>query len=500
MTMISITSRISRLPLLLSAFLLALGFLGCSDAPNSAKGGKYHCPMHPTYVADRPGDCPICNMKLVPIKDVQAGVSKSGQNPPRPAVTTNATDYYCPMCPEVSSNVPGLCPECNMKLIPRQSEGMAAEPSVPGRVMIQVSPERRQTIGLTLAKVEKRNLSSTIRTTAVVEHDETMYVRVAPRFSGWIKKLHANYEGAPIEKGSPLFSAYSPELFAAQNEYLVALRASQSTGATNTIRTKPHFTALPPLLQSARMRLELLELPEEQIRSLEERGTPSPEMVFSAPISGHVLRRNVLQGQAFDSGQTLLEIADLSRVWLRAALYEYELPLVNVGQTATVHFPNIGVSAQAQVSFIYPHIDPVTRRGEIRLELENPNHVYRPDMWANVEIDLAAGEKLAVPASAVIDTGTRYIAFAESDESHLQPREVNIGLKAGDLWEVRSGLREGEQVVSRALFLIDSESQLKSAIAGMLSPSEQVEGPVGTHPGDQAPISNTAPAAGAHQH
>lgn len=497
------------LALLVTVLLIPLVLSGCGDAPSSAKGQKYHCPMHPTYVADRPGDCPICNMKLVPIKEgSQMAATDGEQNPPRRAVTTNATDYYCPMCPEVSSNAPGICPECNMKLVPRQSEATAAAPAVPGRVAIHVSPEKRQTIGLTLAEVRKQNLVSTVRTTAVVEHDETLYVRVAPRFSGWVKKLHANFEGAPIEKGAPLFSAYSPELFAAQNEYLVAYRATRPVASTNAPEadnspTQPGIAnagTMPPLLQSARMRLELLELPAEQIRALEERGTPSPEMVFNAPFSGHVLKRNVLQGQAFNSGETLLEIADLSHVWLRAAVYEYELPLVSVGQNATVHFPNIGVSARAKVTFIYPHIDPVTRRGEVRLELDNPNHTYRPDMWANVEIEIPAGEKLAVPASSVIDTGHRYVAFVETAESHLQPRELSIGLKTSELWEVRSGLSEGEQVVSRALFLVDSESQLKSAIAGMLS-TPDLQPAAGEKADPAPPPASGLPAAPTnHQH
>ncbi len=490
--------------------LLATSLLGCKpgDGNRTASGGqKYHCPMHPTYVSDRPGDCPICNMRLVPIENHASGKADSVAHPARAAATTNATDYYCTMCPEVSTNAPGLCPVCNMNLIARQVEtGATAPGAVPGRMGIHVSPEKRQMIGLTLSKVEKRELTRTIRTTAVVQHDETLYTRVAPRFSGWVRQLHVNFTGAPVEKGAPLFSAYSPDLFAAENEYLVAFRAAGSpTGITpGSTNAAPRASLKPPqgapLLQSARTRLHLLEVSDEQIRELEERGAASAEMLFRAPFSGHVLQKNAVQGQAFNSGDTLFEIADLSRVWLRTAIYEYEFPLVQVGQHATIHFPNLQHTTEATVTFIYPHFDPQTRRGEVRLELQNPNHLYRPDMWANVEIEIPLGEKLAVPASAVLDTGVRQIAFVQGNEQHLEPRVLTLGAKTSDYYEVISGLAEGEQVVTRALFLIDSESQLKSAIAGMLpTPASSPELPH-TNPETSTKDPPATPPAATPQH
>jgi Cu(I)/Ag(I) efflux system membrane fusion protein len=371
---------------------------------------------------------------------------------------------------------------------------------------IHVSPEKRQMIGLTLSKVERRELSRTIRTTAVVEHDETLYTRVAPRFSGWVRQLYVNFTGAPVEKGAPLFSAYSPDLFAAENEYLVAFRAASSpTGSTrDSTNTAPSTSPVAlydaPLLQSARVRLQLLEVSDDEIQELEKRGTPSAEMLFRAPFSGHVLQKNAVQGQAFNSGDTLFEIADLSRVWLRTAIYEYEFPLVQVGQHATIYFPNLQHTTHATVTFIYPHFAPQTRRGEVRLELQNPNHLFRPDMWANVEIEIPLGEKLAVPASAVLDTGVRQIAFVQGNEQYLEPRVLSLGAKTSDYYEVIAGLAEGEQVVTRALFLIDSESQLKSAIAGMLpTPTSSPELPHTTPETSTGNPPATAPAA-THQH
>jgi Cu(I)/Ag(I) efflux system membrane fusion protein len=181
-----------------------------------------------------------------------------------------------------------------------------------------------------------------------------------------------------------------------------------------------------------------------------------------------VLVKNATEGQSFMAGETLFEIADLSHLWLRAAVFEFDFPWVTVGQQALIRFPYLKLEAvPARVTFIYPHVDAQTRRAEIRLEIENVQARIRPGMWAEVELPIDGGEKLAVPASALIDTGTRYVAFIEGPDRHLEPREVGVGTRTDDYWEVVSGLREGEQVVRRALFLVDSESQLKAAIAGM---------------------------------
>jgi Cu(I)/Ag(I) efflux system membrane fusion protein len=300
-----------------------------------------------------------------------------------------------------------------------------------------------------------------------VEHDETRYARIAPRFAGWVRGLHVNFTGAPVERGQPLLTVYSPELWATENEYLIAWRGLQQLKEDAPAAQRDAARAL---LESARLRLALFEIGDEVIRELEQRGQASSEMPFRAPFSGHVLVKNAIAGRAFMAGESLFEIADLSHLWLRGYVYEFELPLVHEGQDALIQFPYLNdASFPAKVTFIYPHIEAQTRRGEIRLELDNPNHLLRPDMWANVELEIKVGEKLAVPASALIDTGRRYVAFVEGQDGHLDPREVQIGAKTDDDYEVVAGLKEGEQVVTRALFLVDSESQLKAAIAGMTS-------------------------------
>jgi Cu(I)/Ag(I) efflux system membrane fusion protein len=336
---------------------------------------------------------------------------------------------------------------------------------VPGRISISLSADKRQMIGLSLSTVERRDLTNTVRTTAVVQHDESLYVRIAPRFGGWVRKLHVNFTGAPVQKGQPLFTVYSPELFSTENDYLIAWRGLQQLKADALPDQRNTATNL---LASARRRLELWEIGDDEIRALEQRGTASDEMPFRSPITGHVVAKSAVEGKSFMAGESLYEISDLAHLWLDASVFESDLPLMKPGLQATITFPYLGnKSFTAPVTFLYPHIDPLTRRGRVRLELHNPEHLLRPDMWASVAIQIPLGEKLLIPASAVIDTGQRFVAFVEGEDEHLQPRELKVGFKTDDYYEVLDGVKEGEKVVTRALFLVDSESQLKAAIAGM---------------------------------
>jgi Cu(I)/Ag(I) efflux system membrane fusion protein len=412
--------RYSRLQICATVACLAvIASAGCAKHEHDAKAGAsaafpvnaiFFCPMHPTYTSDRQGDCPICNMKLVPIPAGGMTVS-SGSN------------------------------------------------LVPGRVTVAISPEKQQLIGLKTSPVEKRALAFTIHASAVVQHDETRYAKIAPRFGGWIRKLHVNFTGAPITQGEPLLAVYSPELVAAQSDYLLAWRQAERA------KDDPEARAL---LDIARRKLRLWEIGDEEIAAIEKRGQTSDELLVRAPFSGHVLTRTATQGKAFMAGETLFEIAELDPVWLRLTFAESEFPHISLGQKVWVEFPNLGNRTfESKITFISPHIDPQSRRGEARVVLANPDHVLRPDLWAQAEIEVDAGESLAVPASAVLDTGARQLAFVLREDNHLEPREIEIGTRTDDWWEVKEGLKEGERVVSRALFLVDSESQLKAAIAGM---------------------------------
>lgn len=466
----------------MSALLVAGGawLAGCKPGGDGHEGHdaaqakqRYHCPMHPTFIKDKPGDCGICGMKLVPIKGDKVAAKPAAPVPEDKFPQVKVGQYYCPMGAEHVQEEPGKCPKCGMNLVEKKAAPAGPESHttstsgapVPGRISISLSADKRQMIGLTLSKVEKRELTRNVRTTAVVMHDETRYARIAPRFGGWVRKLHVNFTGAPVAKGQPLFTVYSPELFSTENEYLIAWRGLQQLKADASREQRSTATNL---LGSARRRLELWEIGDDEIRALEERGTATDEMLFRSPIAGHVFAKTAVEGKSFMAGESLYEVADLSRLWLDAWVFESDLPLMKLGLQATVTFPYLGnKSFTAPLTFLYPHIDPQTRRGRVRLELDNPEHLLRPDMWASVAIQVPLGEKLLIPTSAVIDTGLRFVAFVDGEDEHLQPRELKVGFKTDDEYEVLSGVKAGEKVVSRALFLVDSESQLKAAIAGM---------------------------------
>lgn len=458
------------LPLI--ALALVFAFTGCKKSDSAKAGQKYHCPMHPTYIADKPGDCPICGMKLVLIKDDKAAAKPATPSDDKIA-QVKPGQFYCPMAAEHVQDKPGECPKCGMKLVEKKEapvghEGHATATTatpVPGRIAISLSADKKQLIGLTTALVEKRDLVQPIRTTATFEHDETKLARIAPRFGGWVRELKVNFTGQRIEKGEPLLTVYSPELYSAGTEYLLAYQRFEQL-KNNT--SDPQYDSARRLLESARRKLSLWEIGEQEVRELEQSGKPTDELLLRSPVSGHVLTKTAVAGRSFMAGDTLYEIADLSHLWLRAYVFEFELPLIKVGQKGRAILPYLGNKTyESEVTFVYPHIEQQTRRAQIRLELDNPKHELRPQMWANVELDASYGNVLTVPASALIDTGPRYVAFVQRADDHLEPREVKIGAKTDDYYEVKDGLKEGETVVIRALFLVDSESQLKAAISGM---------------------------------
>lgn len=406
------------LPLLLGLALLAPLVEGCRPAANTTANPPatptHLCPMHPTYVNVGPGECPICNMALVPIK-------KDASSSPDPAT------------------------------------------QVAGRVTIHVTPEIQHRIGLKTVKVTARDLTRVLRAPAVLQHDETTLARIAPRVGGWVRRLHVNFTGQPVEKGAPLLTLYSPEILVAQRDYLLAWRQTQSPNPTETDHQ---------LLDAARQRLQLWEISDTEITALEQGGQPSDELLLRASVSGHVITRNAVEGRAFMPGETLFEIGQLSRLWVRTAVTESDLARLHVGQKARVLLPQLDHRfLDTTIAFLSPHIDPLTRRGEARLNLENPDLLLRPEMWATVEFLMDLGHVLTVSASAVIDTGTRTIAFVKREDDHLEPREVRIGARADDDWEVLEGLEPDEEVVARALFLIDAESQLEAAIAALSAPA-----------------------------
>lgn len=355
---------------------------------------------------------------------------------------------------------------------PETATDAAEVKSVDGRVPIVLSAERQQRIGLTTAEVERRELARTVRASATVQPDETKLVRVAARFNGFVVDLKADYTGQALTNNQPLASIYSLDLQAVQNDYLTMFRAASAGRLQQQSQSQQEFAQR--RLQFSRRKLELWNIADEEIRMLETVDSVPDECLLRSPISGHVLALNAYKGLSFRPGDVLYEIADLSRVWLRTYIFEQDLPGLKVGQKAQVTFPYLeNKTYETTIAFIAPRVDPQTRRAEVRLELDNPHHELRFDMWANVELEVPIGDVLAVPASAVLDTGRRFVAFVSQPNGRIEPRDVSVGARTETYYEVLNGLEAGERVVTRALFLVDSESQLEAAIMGMTGSSEE---------------------------
>ena len=342
-----------------------------------------------------------------------------------------------------------------------QKEGKMVEVA-PGTV--QISPERQQLIGVRIGTVEKRLLQKVIRTNGRVEFDEKRLTTISPKIGGWIEDLYVDFTGAPVKKGAPLLTLYSPELVSTQEEYLAALRARQELAASPYPEVAASGNAL---VESARRRLRLWDISEEQIRVLEQTGQVRKSLTLYSPYGGIVLEKMAFRGMRVEPGMALYKLADLSVVWLIADIYEYELPLIRLGQQASINLSYLpGEAFTGKAVFIYPYLDAQTRTARVRFEFANPHGTLKPEMYAGVEIAIRLGDKVAVPEGAIIDTGIRKVAIVDKGAGYFEPREVKLGTKAGDYYEVLDGLKVGERVVTSANFLIDSESKLKEAIGG----------------------------------
>jgi len=324
---------------------------------------------------------------------------------------------------------------------------------------LRFPPERLQRIGVRIAPVERRALTTSIRAFGRVVVDETTLEDVSLKVHGWVERVDADALGDPVRKGDVLFTIYSPELHAAQEEYLQALRSQARARETGAPERADY------LVRSARNRLRLWDIAEPDLERLVQRGEPSEQLPIRSPVSGYVIEKNLVEGSAFSPGQRLYRIAPLARVWIEAEVYESELPLVEVGQTATVSLPHRpGRDLEATIAYVHPTLDPKTRTARLRLELPNPELVLRPDMYANVAIRVERGERLVVPESAILHGGERSFVFLSLGDGRFQPRAVEIGLRSGELVEILSGLESGDEIVRSGTFLIASESRLRAAM------------------------------------
>ena len=330
---------------------------------------------------------------------------------------------------------------------------------------VQISPERQQLIGVKIGTVEIKPLEKVIRTVGRVDYDEKRLTTISPKIGGWIEDLFVDFTGRFVQQGEPLFTLYSPELVSTQEEYLLALRAKKEL-------VKSPFSEIASsgnsLAESARRRLKLWDITDDQIKALEESGQPKKTVTLYSPFSGIVLEKVAYKGMNVMPGMALFKLADLSIVWLYADIYEYELPFIRLGQQASIQLSYLqGENFTGKAIFIYPSLNPETRTAKVRFEIPNPHGKLKPEMYANVEIKVHLGRKLTVPEGAIIDTGIRQLAIIDKGSGYFEPREVKVGAKVDNYYEVIKGLKAGERVVTSANFLIDSESKLKEAMGGM---------------------------------
>jgi Cu(I)/Ag(I) efflux system membrane fusion protein len=400
-----------------------------------------------------------------------AGMDRPDEKPPVKAAR-KVIFYRNPMNPEVTSPSP-MKDQMGMDYIPVYEDEAAAQDK-PGTV--RITPERIQRIGVKSEPVKRTDLVRTIRTVGRVEPVEDMAHVITAKVPGWIEKLYVNRTDTMVGKGEQLLELYSPELISAQEEYLLALESYDK------IKTSPFPETVggaKALLEAARQRLKYLDISDDQIERLKKQGAISRTLAIRSPAAGSVTEKMAVEGQKIESGEPLFRIIDHSRVWVYGEVYEYEMPYIKIGQKASLT-PSYSPAPRltGTIEHIYTHLGSIryapeeataeSRTAKVRFSLDNKDHSLKLGMYLNVEIETRVAKgALAVPDSAVIDTGVRKMVIVDRRDGTFEPREIKAGAKGEGSWEVLEGLKEGDWVVTSANFLVDSESNLKAAISSM---------------------------------
>ncbi|MGI5817351.1 MAG: efflux RND transporter periplasmic adaptor subunit [Armatimonadota bacterium] len=436
-------TRWFRIALVAAAAIVVVG-VGFGLGRMTAGGGEqtaevqqlWTCPMHPEYIAEEPGECPICGMDLVPVDSI------------------DDVDEHA----DHSEMIEGLS-------------------------TVHLTDARRQLTGVTTVNAQSRSLDPSVRTVGIVKADESQMRTVNAKIGGWVEKLYVAFEGDRITAGQPMLTIYSPELYQTQQEYLAALAARRKLASSSVPEIADTGRQM---VESAERRLRLWDIPQGVIDRLRRGGQPQRTVTLHAPVSGVVVRHMVEAGAEIKPGMPLLHVVDLSSVWVEADIYEQDLALVDEGQIATVSFNAYpGETWRGRVEHVYPYLEGSTRTMKARLTLHNADAKLKPEMYAEVVIEGDGRSVLAVPADAVIDIGQRRLVYVETQEGVYEPREVRTGVSRDGWVEILSGLSERQAVVERGLFMIDSESRLRATVSRAGSGEEHDDEAAGAGAGHQ---------------
>ena len=456
------------------------------------KAQVYRCPMHPAITSDHPGACPICGMALVLDADESGGDAavSSGAAASQVSGTTGApasrrvVGYRSPMNPKDISPAPRK-DEMGMDFLPIYEDEITtgtgagstaggagvASNKVEGLAAVSIDPTRQQMIGLRTTRATRASLTASLRTVGRVEMDPTRVRRVNVKIEGYVERVFVDFIGKPVRKGQPLFSMYSPSLLAAQDEYLLAIKTrrqlGQAAGGAGAAGGSTDRSG-DDLVAASRRKLELWDVPPEAIERLARAGEPTKTLTFVSPISGVVTAKNIVEGAALRPGDTPYEITDLRMVWVMADAYESDVTRVRVGMPATLtlaSYPNHPF--KGRVEFIDPLVDPKSRTTKVHVHVANPTGELKPEMFGEVVLEGKPRSALRIPTDAVIRSGSKDVVFLALGAGRFAPREVHLGSRDGDFVEVVTGLVEGQEVVTRANFLVDSESRLRASLANL---------------------------------
>ena len=423
---------------LATAFAL---FAGCKKQDGATKPDNvdyYTCTMHPSVKSKDPkAKCPICSMDLTPVKKRQ---SQSGE----PAMGEKGHDHA--------------------KMLAEQAAGAGKTNAVAEEAPTEftVPTGRQQQIGVTYGTVEKRPFTHSVRAAGTVAYDKQRHWDYVARVEGYVQKLFVSSRGEVVGKDAPLLTIFSPDLLTTQNEFmhLLAMRDAAKTNGHQAV-----LESTGKLVESVKQRLRLWNIGDEQIAELERNRKPQETLTLRSPFKGVVQDIPVDQGRRVMMGDHLVDVADLSVVWVWAQFYQDELPMLKKGLSITISSASYpGEKFEGKISLIDPFINDATRTGRVRIDVENPDFKLRPDMYVDAELTMDMGEGIAVPVGAVLPTGKHNIAFVDKGEGKLEPRYVELGRQYGENYEVKSGLKEGERVVTSANFLIDAEAKVQGAL------------------------------------